>query len=112
MSYPGADLYLVLKGELILKIIIRMSQNERESLHFDIEIRNKDPDKGIPGVFKPMGQYGVVDMPQAVGIAERWCYSSGKHTITIHSIERVCNADPGKPALDDTVLLHPEHIRW
>ena len=81
VGYPAADLYLVLKEQLILKIIIRMSYNEGKGLYFNNEIGDKNSDEWIPGGFKPMGQCRVVDVPEAVRIADPGFYDGAGNAV-------------------------------
>ena len=85
MAYPGANLYLVLKEKLAHKIVIGMSYNKGKCFHLKIEIRDKNPQKGIPGGFEPKGQRGVVDMPKAVCVAEPRLNNSSEHKLSIMS---------------------------
>jgi len=81
MAYPGTNFNFRPEKKLIDKIIIRMGHNEGP-IFIEPEIRGKNSENGIPGGFKPKGQYGVIDMSETVYVAEPWLYDHTVHGVS------------------------------
>jgi len=80
-AYPGTNFHFILKKELIDKIIVRMCHNKGK-VFIDLHVRLKNPEKRIPGGFKPKGQYRIIDVSEPVNIAEPGLYYDTEHAIS------------------------------
>jgi len=89
---PGSDFNIVLKKQLTDKIIIRVSQYEREGRFVDPEFRIENPEYRIACLLKPFRQNHVIDVSQGVRIPEMRCYHYAEHPV-IYSCKQV----PAKP---------------
>jgi hypothetical protein len=77
-AYGSANLHFR-KIHLRYKIVIRMGHDKRPGIEVYLKAGAEDFKKGSAGLFKPFGQYRIVDVPQAVGIPETGLYHSSKH---------------------------------
>jgi hypothetical protein len=82
-AYGGVDFHIVLKKQLIHKVIVRMRHYKRPRFMGKVQVRRENPEQRVTRKFKPYGKHGIIDMPKSVNISESGAYSGTKHSAIV-----------------------------